>query len=82
MTHAAFESKLKSVISEVLGIPVDHIGPGFQTSDHPSWSSLQQLMLVSELERQFSITFTNAEVPQLTSYDRLCDALGRRLNGT
>jgi acyl carrier protein len=82
MTQGPLDSKLRSVIADVLGIPIEHIGPGFQARDHPSWSSLQQLMLVSELERQFGVTFTNAEIPQLTSYDQLCEALGRHLGGT
>jgi acyl carrier protein len=78
MSDITLETTLKTVISEVLGVPAEEIGPGFRTQDHPTWSSLQQLMLVSEVERRFDVTFTNQELPQLTSYDVLRDTIARR----
>jgi acyl carrier protein len=77
--EATFEPTLKAVISEVLEVPIEDIGPGFNGPDHPTWSSLNHLMLVSQVERHFGVTFSNHELPELTSYERLREALARRL---
>ncbi len=55
------------------------VGPGFDCHATPGWSSLKHLMLVSQLESRFGVTFTNAEIPTLATYDAIVAALGRHL---
>jgi acyl carrier protein len=71
-------SRLRDVLAQVLGAPADRIGPGFSAESAPEWTSLNHLMLISQVESEFGVFFTNQEVQQLTSFDRIAAALAGR----
>ena len=71
-------AKLREILAQVLGAPQDRIGPGFSAESAPEWTSLNHLMLISQLESEFGVFFTNQEVQQLTSFDRIVAALAGR----
>ena len=71
-------TKLREILAQVLGASQERIGPGFSAESAPEWTSLNHLMLISQLESEFGVFFTNQEVQQLTSYDRIVAALAGR----
>ena len=68
-------ARLREILAQLLGVSPDGIGPGFSAESAPEWTSLNHLMLISQLESEFGVFFTNQEVQQLTSFDRIVAAL-------
>jgi hypothetical protein len=56
---------------------VEARGPGLTQASTPSWTSLNHLMLVSQLESEFGRFFSNEEIRQLASYDRFVETVVR-----
>jgi len=60
-------NKLKIILSKVLNISIDKIND-FSSSDNiETWDSFNNLMLISELEKEFNIKFTIEEVTNIKS---------------
>lgn len=73
---------VRELLAQVTGADPAAIGPGFACEDTPAWSSLKHLMLVSQLEARFGVTFAADEIPALGRYDAILTALRRRLDGS
>ena len=73
--------RVRELLAQVLDVPAGQIGPGFAQVDAPSWTSLNQLMLVSQLESEFGLFLSNEEIRQLTSYDRIVETVARHRAG-
>lgn len=71
--------RVRELLAEVLDVPPASIGPEFSAATAGSWTSLNHLMLVSQLEGEFGVIFSNAEIGELTSFDRIVSALARHL---
>ncbi len=82
MTREGIEAGVRELLAQVTQTDPGSVGPGFHCSRAPGWSSLQHLMLVSQVESRFGVTFTNHEIPELTSYDAIVAALAGRLGAT
>ena len=78
MSGGQVESTVKETLSQVLGVPAERIGSGFSAESTPEWTSLNHLMLVSQLESAFGVFFSNQEIQSLTSYDGILAALSGR----
>jgi acyl carrier protein len=72
-------ARVRDLLAQVLGVPDGEVGPGFTADAVPSWSSLNHLMLISQLEQEFGVVFTNQEIRQLTSYQAIVDLLDQRV---
>jgi acyl carrier protein len=59
----------------VLGVPAAAIDAGFSSESSAEWTSLNHLMLVSQVETEFGVFFSHHEVQELTSFDRIVSAL-------
>jgi acyl carrier protein len=70
--------RVRAILSQVLGVPEEGIGPGFSADSASEWTSLNHLMLVSQIESEFGVFFSSQEVQQLTSLDRIVTALTGR----
>jgi len=77
----AIEARVRVLLAQVLDVPESAVGPGFSETDTPSWTSLNQLMLVSQLEAEFGLFLTNEEIRRLTSYDRIVETVVRHQAG-
>lgn len=55
-------SRLKKILSKVLGVDEKNINDNSSPDNIESWDSFNGLMLVSELENEFKISFTIDEV--------------------
>ncbi len=71
--------RVRELLSQVLDLPPNQIGEDFSAESSGNWTSLNHLMLVSQLEGEFGVVFTNQEISALTSYEAIVSTLGRRL---
>ncbi len=71
--------RVREVLAQVLDVPANTIDEGFSAESSGNWTSLNHLMLISQLEGEFGVVFSNQEIPRLTSYQAIVDTLGRRL---
>jgi acyl carrier protein len=68
------------LLAQVLDVPAASVGPDFSASSSGAWTSLNHLMLISQLENEFGVVFSNQEIKGLTSFAAIVDALDRRLD--
>jgi acyl carrier protein len=71
--------RVREVLAQVLDVPATNIGHDFSATSSGAWTSLNHLMLISQLETEFDVVFTNHEIRELTSYTAIVETLGRRL---
>ena len=71
-------ARVRAILSQVLGVRAEDIGPGFSAASAAEWTSLNHLMLVSQIESEFGVFFSSREVQELTSLDRIVTALSGR----
>ena len=79
MTRGEIEAGVRELLAQVTQADPASVRSGFDCTQAPGWSSLQHLMLVSQLESRFGVAFTNREIPGLTSYDAIVDRVAGRL---
>jgi len=77
-TRAAIAMRVRDLVSQVLDVPVDSIGQDFSQETAASWTSLNHLMLISQIESEFGLTFSNQEIREATSFQRIVEALASR----
>jgi acyl carrier protein len=80
-TGDGIPGRVRALLSQVLGVAPEAIGPNFSTDTAPAWTSLNHLMLISQVESEFGVFFTNQEIQQLTSFDRIVEAIAGRGGG-
>jgi acyl carrier protein len=71
--------RVRRLLSQVLDVPEANVGPELSSTSSAAWTSLNHLMLISQLESEFGVVFTNQEIRQLTSFTAIIEAMGRRL---
>jgi len=67
--------KLKHILSKVLGIDEKLITDETSPDNVETWDSFNSLMLISELESNFNVTFTMQEVVSIKSVKNIKDIL-------
>jgi acyl carrier protein len=76
MTAGSSDERLRQIVSMVLDVPADDIGPGLDFTGLDAWSSLQQMMLVSQIEDEFGVNLTNEQIREMTTWDRTREMVG------
>lgn len=61
-------SKLTNIFSSVLGIEESAVGPELSPENTPSWDSLNAIVLISEIEKEFDIRFEYDEVMAVKNF--------------
>jgi acyl carrier protein len=79
MDQTLISSRVRELLAEVLDVPAASIGPGFSAESAPTWTSLNHLMLISQIENEFRVFFSNQEIRDLTSYDQIVESIARHL---
>jgi acyl carrier protein len=74
------ETRVREVMAQVLDLPAGGIGPELSTATSGAWTSLNHLMLISQLESEFGVVFSSQEIRELTSFPAIVETLGRRLD--
>jgi acyl carrier protein len=73
-------ARVREILAQVLDLSPDAIGKELSTTTSSAWSSLNHLMLVSQLESEFGVVFSSQEIKELTSFSAIVEILGRRLD--
>ncbi|MBI2136176.1 acyl carrier protein [Candidatus Woesearchaeota archaeon] len=72
---------LREIVARVLGIEKQKLNDASSPENMSSWDSFNALMLVSELEKNFSIKFTMDQVMSVKNYKDIKDIL-KKLGAT
>ena len=72
------DEKLKSVLAEVLRMPVEQVGDDLAMKDVDAWDSLVHMQLVLSLEQNFDIQLTFDEIVAMQSVREIKRVLGDR----
>ena len=67
--------KLIHIFSRVLGIAEDQIDIHVGMENIPEWSSLNSLVIITEIEREFGVKFESSEILQFKSINDILVAL-------
>lgn len=81
MERAQIESRVRDLLVQALGVPAASIGPDFSISSTPAWTSLNHLMMISQVEGEFGVFFSNQQIREVTSFQAIVDAVTNRLPG-
>jgi acyl carrier protein len=73
-------TRVREVLAQVLDLPETEVGPELSAQTSSAWTSLNHLMLVSQLESEFGVVFSNQEIQGLTSFSAILRTLTRRLD--
>jgi acyl carrier protein len=73
-------SRVRELLAQVLDVPATSVGPEFSAGSSSAWTSLNHLMLMSQLENEFGVVFSNQEIRELTSFTAIVETLDRRLD--
>ena len=72
-------ARVRDLLAQVLDVPAASVGPEFSAGSSSAWTSLNHLMLISQIESEFGVVFSNQEIRELTSFTAIVETLGRRL---
>jgi len=64
----SLDARLATVLSDVLEIPVGQVGEGTSPDTVSSWDSMRALSLVTSLEEEFGVQFTDQEIIEMANY--------------
>jgi acyl carrier protein len=73
-------ARVREIVAEVLDLPANQVADDLSSGNSSAWTSLNHLMLVSQLENEFGVVFSNQEVRALSSVGAILETLGRRLD--
>ena len=72
-------SRLVSVFTDVFRLPQERVHPNLAPSDVERWDSVGHVMLVTAVEREFSIQFEVDEIMEFTSFQAILSAIEQRM---
>ena len=75
----AVYSRLASVFSNVLGVPLDHIHSDLGPGSVERWDSVGHVVLVTAIEEEFSIHFEEDEIMEFTNFKDILSVVERRI---
>lgn len=79
MDRAQIESRVRELLVQVLGVSSTSIGPEFSATTTPQWTSLNHLMLISQVEGEFGVFFSNQQIRDATSFKSLVEVVANHL---
>ncbi len=71
--------RVRSIVADVLQIPLQEVGPESSPDTIEGWDSLQHLNLVLALEQDFGVQFSPEEIEQLLSVQLTADLVAEKL---
>jgi acyl carrier protein len=72
-------SRLATVFSDVLSMPLDRVHPDLGPGDVERWDSVGHVMLVAAVEQEFSLQFEVDEILEFTSFRAILSAIEQRM---
>jgi len=71
------ETRVKHVMSNTFGIDIEQISDDASPDSIAKWDSLKHMQLILSLEEEFCIEFSDKEVVEVVSYQKILEALRR-----
>jgi acyl carrier protein len=78
MHPASLQERVVELVSKVLHVAPDAVGPSGRIDETPKWDSLAQLNVLLLLEQEFGVTVEPEQGVELTSVAAICDYLRRQ----
>jgi acyl carrier protein len=75
---SSMEEKIKAVLAEILEIEPKKIGDDCGPDSCQNWDSLQNLRIITALEKEFAVKFTWPEISSMTDFARIREVIARR----
>lgn len=75
MERKAVFVKLQEIICDVLDCENIEISDNTNAMDIDGWDSLAQVLIIGELQNEFGVKFTSAEVNKFANVGELVDAI-------
>jgi acyl carrier protein len=72
--------KLKKIVSEILEIDIDSINDETSPQNVESWDSLKHIYIVTSIEEEFNIRFSDEEITDMLNYKLICMILEEKIN--
>lgn len=72
------QEQLRTMIAEVLDLPVSQVTPRLARGETGAWDSLNHLRLMTTVEQEFGVSFTMDEIMQVQTPDDLEQAIARQ----
>lgn len=79
MDNKEIEKKVREVLSRRLGFK-GLIEDDTGSEDIPGWDSLNHVLLISDIEKEFSIRFSLDELLEMQSFGEICRKVENYLN--
>jgi acyl carrier protein len=75
------EEKIKAVLAKIMEIDPGEIGDDFGPDRCPNWDSLNNLRLITALEKEFAVKLSWLEISSMTDFARIREVLAGRTDG-
>ena len=69
------ETRIKQVMSQVLGIPAETIGENTSPDTVENWDSLRHMNLIMALEEAFDLSFTEEQMVEMLNYPLILETI-------
>jgi acyl carrier protein len=69
------QDRVRAVVANTLGVPVQSVTPQFGMSSSQKWDSLGHIRLIMAIEAEFGVRFRATEIQDLTSVEALVNKL-------
>lgn len=69
------DDRIRQVMGLILNVPAESIGEDSSTGTIASWDSLHHMNLILALEQEFEAHFDEDQIPELTSFAAIREAL-------
>ena len=73
------KDKIKIIIAQILNLGVDKINDEASSSNTPEWDSLNHMNIIFAVEEQLEITFEDDEIMELTSLEKIVNAVQNKM---
>ena len=70
--------KLNDIVEKILLIDRDQITPELSREDLEDWDSMTHLVLISDIEAEFNISFTDDEVSNILTLDDILKLIEKK----
>ncbi len=77
MTDA--DGRLTDILAKVLLLETDEVSDDLRRKDYEPWDSMAHLVLISEVENEFGVTFEDEEIVEIWTVKDLREAVARKL---
>lgn len=70
--------QLSEIVARVFDIPVDKVIDDLSREKFETWTSLNHLLLISEIEMEMGVEFTSDEVLKITNFKELREIVSKK----